>query len=80
MNVKVTSSNPLLRHETDYFFVGQPAKSIYGSKLPTAWAELRYFFHIKDQCSDRSVALKKTIDNVLLFWAMACIPMLHQRT
>ena len=80
MNVKVASLKPLLRHETDNFLVGQPANSISGSKSPTARAALRCFFHIKDQCLDRYVAFKKTVDNVLLFWAMARIPTLHQRT
>ena len=43
-------SKRVLRLETDYFLVGPPANSIIGSKLPTAQAVLRYFFHIKDHC------------------------------
>ena len=78
-NAKVISSAPVLRKQTEYFLVGQPAISISGSKLPTARAVLRYFFYIKQQCPDRLEAFKKTVDNVLCFWAMARIPAMLPR-
>ena len=54
-NIEAASPTTVLRKDTDYFLVGHPAHSISGSKLPTARAVLKNFFHKRllsrsDQC------------------------------
>lgn len=70
---KTKGSAPLLRRQTEYFLVGQPAPALSGSKLPTARAVLRHLFYVSKRCKQND-AFRHTVENVLSFWNMARIP------